>query len=259
MAHIIGEKRSAARGDSPMALEERNRYSNLILLCRNHHQEIDADEANFRVEVLHRIKSEHETWVLETLAVPSPNPDPDELIYATVVDSITANLELDSWEWFIDNAVRDLMHERFVDARGALNDVFVRTIWPGTKRKLERRIQRLISSFDAFVSHLLTHAAPHGEWLKPDRSYRRCQIEEMLKCEKREQKWSIKNFWLLCDYTVRLNKYAKAVREFLNPLYYRLHGHFIIYDHMGFRSRLEPKFYLPTASLVRKRLSKLDA
>jgi HNH endonuclease len=59
-AHIVGEKDEAARGKSIMPLEERNSYHNLILLCPNHHTEIDNNEEDWPIEKLHQIKSMHE-------------------------------------------------------------------------------------------------------------------------------------------------------------------------------------------------------
>ena len=41
MAHIKGEKPNAPRYDHNMSDEERNGYSNRILLCRKHHKIID--------------------------------------------------------------------------------------------------------------------------------------------------------------------------------------------------------------------------
>ena len=43
-------------------------YENLILLCRNHHKEID-DKSNisiYPIEKLHQIKDKHEKWVSES-------------------------------------------------------------------------------------------------------------------------------------------------------------------------------------------------
>jgi hypothetical protein len=39
--------------------EERDQYDNLILLCRNHHGEIDEQPVTFPVERLAAIKAEH--------------------------------------------------------------------------------------------------------------------------------------------------------------------------------------------------------
>ena len=66
-AHIVGEKEHAPRGKSPLTLEERNSYHNIILLCPNHHTEVDKNEADWPVETMHLTKSKHQLWVRETL------------------------------------------------------------------------------------------------------------------------------------------------------------------------------------------------
>lgn len=67
-AHIVAEKPDGPRGQSPLTLEDRNSYHNLILLCPTHHTTIDNNEEDYPVEVLHVIKSRHEVWVEQTLA-----------------------------------------------------------------------------------------------------------------------------------------------------------------------------------------------
>ena len=49
-------------------------YDNLILLCRNHHKEIDDinNVSIYTKEMLHQIKHEHEKWVSESLTVNIP-------------------------------------------------------------------------------------------------------------------------------------------------------------------------------------------
>ncbi len=60
MAHIRGEKESAARWDPGLSPRERNSYANRILLCPNHHSEIDKNEAKYTIDYLLKIKTEHE-------------------------------------------------------------------------------------------------------------------------------------------------------------------------------------------------------
>ena len=67
MAHIKGEKPNSSRHDPNMTDQERNSYSNLIMVCRNHHKEIDDQPSTYTVEKLHQIKKEHEIWVEENL------------------------------------------------------------------------------------------------------------------------------------------------------------------------------------------------
>lgn len=62
MAHIIAKSTSGARGNETLS-SNRNSYENLILLCANHHTEVDQNSSRYTVELLHRIKSEHEKTV----------------------------------------------------------------------------------------------------------------------------------------------------------------------------------------------------
>jgi len=75
MCHIIGEKDGAARYRSDLPEKERNSYSNLILLCSHHHDIIDRDDEHYSVDDLHKMKSDHEEWVRETLSNTRSGPD----------------------------------------------------------------------------------------------------------------------------------------------------------------------------------------
>ena len=87
MCHIVGEKKGSARYCSDLSDEDRNSYSNLILLCSHHHDIIDKDEKSYSVQQLHKIKDDHECWVTENLA--NQSPDPDDLVYSDLIDTIT--------------------------------------------------------------------------------------------------------------------------------------------------------------------------
>lgn len=66
--HIISESPKGPRHID--GLEDYNSCDNLILLCRNHHKEID-DPANvgfYSVEKLKQIKENHERWVKQKLS-----------------------------------------------------------------------------------------------------------------------------------------------------------------------------------------------
>lgn len=69
MAHIIARQPTGPRG---VPGGGSNAYENLILLCPNHHTEIDkAPEGTFPVALLHEWKSAHERRVREALAIKS--------------------------------------------------------------------------------------------------------------------------------------------------------------------------------------------
>lgn len=69
MAHICGDQPGANRHDPNQTPQERDDYQNLILLCPTHHRLIDRpeNEARYPVELLHKIKAEHEAFVRSRL------------------------------------------------------------------------------------------------------------------------------------------------------------------------------------------------
>lgn len=66
--HIVSSKATGPRHES--GWENYDNYDNLILLCRNHHKEIDDcnNISLYPKSRLHKIKAEHELWVKETLS-----------------------------------------------------------------------------------------------------------------------------------------------------------------------------------------------
>ncbi|MEN0020205.1 MAG: HNH endonuclease signature motif containing protein [Planctomycetota bacterium] len=61
MAHVIGRKPRAARSDPAVGSD--NTYGNLILLCPNHHTEIDKAEKDYPAELLYKWKADWEAQV----------------------------------------------------------------------------------------------------------------------------------------------------------------------------------------------------
>ena len=63
IAHIKGEKPSAARYDPSQSPEERRSAENLLALCREHHVIVDSREDVYAVEVIERMKGDHEAKI----------------------------------------------------------------------------------------------------------------------------------------------------------------------------------------------------
>lgn len=70
MAHIIAKSSGGARGNEEI-VRNRNSYENLILLCANHHTEVDQNPSCYTVERLHKIKSEHESTIASHFESPN--------------------------------------------------------------------------------------------------------------------------------------------------------------------------------------------
>jgi hypothetical protein len=67
MAHIVAKSNDGPRGNENLALDQRDNYSNLILLCPTHHSEIDKNPNIWSRAELSVRKSEHEQWVSSQL------------------------------------------------------------------------------------------------------------------------------------------------------------------------------------------------
>jgi len=67
IAHIVSRTEGGPRGNDELDLSKRDDYSNLMLLCPNHHSEIDKLPDSWPSTKLHQIKEEHEKWVSKQL------------------------------------------------------------------------------------------------------------------------------------------------------------------------------------------------
>jgi hypothetical protein len=66
--HIISDKSQGPRHDPAFPPERLQEPENLILLCRVHHKMVDDQCKTYTVEVLQKLKANHEKWVSSTLA-----------------------------------------------------------------------------------------------------------------------------------------------------------------------------------------------
>ncbi len=61
MAHVIAKNSGGPRGD--VNNTNNNSYDNLILLCANHHIEVDKRPSYYTVDKLKSIKRDHEVFI----------------------------------------------------------------------------------------------------------------------------------------------------------------------------------------------------
>ncbi len=144
-AHIVGEKSGSARSDSILSDEERDGYTNRILLCPNDHTAIDKNETDWPVERLHMVKADHELWVELTLTTDrTVRDEANALIYSHVIDAVTERLRLAEfadwasgilepyWRWPLD----------IWDGVEATRRGIYVTDWPGAIPELEVALDR---------------------------------------------------------------------------------------------------------------------
>lgn len=166
LAHMVAESENGPRGHSALTIEERNRYSNLILLCRNHHREIDEQPGQWPVTRLEQTKQDHEIWVASFAPGFDESKVRDDVIYAGYIDEWAKLCHLDEWtNWSsgllshgqpsIDKQVRDDL--------GELSKWAIKRIWPKRYPKLEEAMENFAHVLNSFLKTFDKHAIKHGD------------------------------------------------------------------------------------------------
>jgi hypothetical protein len=249
-AHIIGESKSAPRGESNLSDDEKNSYFNRILLCPNHHTIIDKNPEDYSIEKLHLIKDQHELWVESTL---SENKDmrktAEKVIYADLIDTAVEACQFDSWDKWASRALSTNMnwdeeaHKRLFEF---LNKI-IGTVWPKTLPELECSLKKLTyeiyEAVQTFMEHCDFSKRKNGilveelfyksrGWIEDDNEYQQLFNEYKAwhdKCENH-----------VIEATKAANWFADIVRRDVNPLFFAIKGKFFVimgpYDGLAFRS-----------------------
>lgn len=237
MAHIVGEKDTSPRGKSNLSAEERDDYSNLMLLCRKCHKIVDTDEATYSVEKLHFIKDKHELWVRETLTkTTTAAENAAETAYADMVDAAALLCHFDDWNNWTSEALgpsakwpssvsRDI--KRFANKVRA-------GIWPGAKTELELAIKTLAASTEGASEALQLHCGyGHGDLLRRDKFYRDGKIwHSEIEYAARLRQFTA--YVAACDEliaaaTMAANWVSDVVRRELNPAFRITQGKFCLF------------------------------
>lgn len=183
--------------------------------------------------------------------------DPDDSVYADLIDMIAQAVHLNEWEWFIDNAVRDLLPEGVFEYRAELNRRRIGALFPERHPDLDAAIRRVIEAYNEYVTHFELRAEPRGagRFFGADKSYARVWDPHWYGIEsEKEDRWSQRGFWLLCTLVLQINDFCDFVRRHINPMFFRVYGRFTIIDSLGYRFGGRNSIYLPTNQEVLKGL-----
>lgn len=237
MAHIVGEKNSgnSPRGLSSLPCEERNRYTNLILLCAHHHTVIDKDEKNWPVEKLHAIKRDHELWVEERLG---ESVDFELQIYHDFIELVSIAFYLENWEWLCDCLFRQIMDVDFPDGIYQLDFELFRALLPGRIPEFEEALQNLVKRSRTYLDYYMSDAAivPGDSRIMNKKRYKYVSFENL---EERDRLLEEYDFWqrnctmLLFNLVKALNDFSDIVRKKIKPTFFIRKGKFCVHDFMG--------------------------
>ena len=233
-AHIVGEKESAARGKSTLSLDERNSYHNLILLCPNHHTEIDDKEDDWPVEKLHLVKSEHELWVTETLSETVDHVKlAKQAIVSSIVDAAVSFCQLEEWKNWTSFALAPdpVWPKELPDEIFEFRQRVIGAIWPDEFEELKRATITFSILLHRAAQTFQEHSETHGDRLHPYKFYKafgyNYNYDEDIE---RYKEWIIKCHHLIREATKAANWFADVVRRDVNPMFFAEKGKFLIME-----------------------------
>jgi hypothetical protein len=231
-AHIVGEKESASRGISILTLEERNSYHNLILLCPNHHTEIDNQKEDWPVERLYKIKSEHELWVTETLSEKIDHVQiAEQTTMSSLVDSAVNLCQLEGWKNWTSYALSPdpLWSNDFTNDIWEFRQRVISTIWPDEFEELKRAAQTLSITLCIASNNFLKNCERDGDRLFPYKFYKAYGWNDNYdRDSKKYTEWIDECHALVKEATKAANWFADVVRASINPIFFAEKGKFII-------------------------------
>lgn len=161
MAHMVAESENGPRGVSPLTTEERDRYGNLILLCRNHHREIDAQPKIWPVERLQQIKQDHEAWVGQSLPGFDTQKQRDDEVFAAYIDQWTTRSHLREWKIWIGAIFAHgqlSLENDILDDLDALPGWILGRVWPDRYPTIRAALQNYARILRDFLNTFQEHA-----------------------------------------------------------------------------------------------------
>ena len=255
VCHISAARPGGERYDPAITNEERNSFNNLILLCRNHHKEIDDPENGERLfpcSTLLAMKTEHEEWVRSRLDFDPVAQKEDEEV-AQLIDGWESRCDANNWlawtSWLLGGGGPMLSSEM----RSQLRDLrpwLLSRIWPARHPRIESAMRNFNNVLEAMYTEFSRYAEPAGDMFSTQTFYKKTLVSE-------EKYWELLRQYedqvdLVQDLTLELTRSANLVvdrvRETLLPGYRFNEGYFLMQSGMHsdlsfrtFLTRYSPK------------------
>lgn len=179
-AHIVAREVDGPRGDSPLTSDQRDEYSNLILLCPTDHSRVDSlptGPMDFPVERLNGLKRDHEHRVRDALGFDA-TAQLNEERWARLVDDFVERIEWERWRYLTANlmdpagpAIRTCDRERLSDLR----DWLVTRVWPKGHDSLRQLMQgsgQVVNDLLLILDRDCEDGPDRGESIRLRRNYK---------------------------------------------------------------------------------------
>jgi len=245
-AHIIGESESAARGNSIISKQDRDGYSNRILLCPTCHTLVDKNEQDWPTEKLFILKTNHELYVQQTLAKTTDSRElASQAIIANISDLTVEQCKLRTWNVWTSHALSasPSWSSDFPDALIKFREGVLATVWPDGYDELRRSIVTISVLVSKCANTFLEHCEEHDGTLYPIKFYKSNGWNDNYHEDvKRYEAWLERCYCLIREATKAINWFADIVRRDINPMFFAMEGRFLItegpFSDLSFRTRL---------------------
>lgn len=233
-AHIVGDNNGSARSDSVLSDAERDEYHNLILLCPNHHTEIDRNIEDWPAERLYIAKSKHELWVTETLSeTENYINNAKQAAAAAIIDSAVELCKLEEWKnwtsfalspdpkWHVD------MPDKIFEFRLAAKS----STCSESFDELGRATETFSILLNTAAQKFMQHAEKVGDQYFPHKFYRSSEWDENYDNRVRSYlNWVDDCHSLIREATRAANWFAEVVRRDINPMFFAEKGKFLVIE-----------------------------
>jgi hypothetical protein len=237
--HIVAQKTTGPRGESTLTPEQRNKYVNLILLCKNHHKLVDDQVNQYGVDRLREIKNEHEKWVRESLQDYDAARQRDDEIYAGYVEEWAKYADLENWlawsSWVLSAGQPSLSAEQHKALKDLRRWLFSR-VWPKRYGALEASLENFRRVLDDFYEVFSKHAVKWRDDTSITEKFYKTQHwnEEQYAELLRQYNFHVDLTQdLMLELTRAANYVCDRVREFLFPAYRLDEGVLVVETGMG--------------------------
>lgn len=178
-AHIVAREDDGPRGVSTLTLNERDKFDNLLLMCKVHHKLIDDQPLTYTVDALHQMKAEHLEWVTKNLN-PDIDKQKDDEIYATYIDKWIELAEINNWQnWtsFVYGSGQPQMSVEQYNKLKELNEYILSRVWPKRYDKIEFAFNNFRIVLNDFINVFSVYKEKMGDdedpWYNTEKFYKR--------------------------------------------------------------------------------------
>ena len=230
--HIEAQSEGGPRFNEKLNSKQIDSYENVILLCPTHHRIIDDNPQKYTVDVLNKMKTEHEERVRRSLEDKS---EYDDLYYESIVAYIEVMLDFDNWDaWtsFLLSADGPMCTDDMLDCIDIISHYILGRVWDGRYPKLENSIKTFRIILTDLLDVFYRHSESKQGWQFTEKFYKikpyNYKIAHQLAEEYREHMRLVNN--LVFEMTRAANQICDLTRKFVNNTYRRTEGKLIIYN-----------------------------